>query len=111
MVGRVHNAILRAGRFLFPVRPEVAMRRLPFVLAAGYVGLPDAALGERAVAAFSVREGMRPADPVAEVRAALAAEGVVADDVVEVAEIPLDPRHHSKVEVETLRRTLLGHPA
>lgn len=111
MVGRVHNAILRGGQVLFPVRPEVAMRKLPFVLAAGYVGLPDAALGERAVAAFAVREGAAPQDSVAAVRAALDAAGVVADEVVEVPEIPLDPRHHSKVEVAALRKLLLERTA
>jgi cis-3-alkyl-4-acyloxetan-2-one decarboxylase / olefin beta-lactone synthetase len=111
MVGRVHNAILRGGEVLFPVRPEVAMRRLPFVLAAGYVGLPDPKLGERAVAAFAVRDGAAPADYAAEVRAALDAAGVVADEVVRVPSIPLDPRHHSKVEVAALRKMLLERTA
>jgi non-ribosomal peptide synthetase component E (peptide arylation enzyme) len=87
------------------------MRRLPFVLAAGYVGLPDAALGERAVAAFSVREGAAVADAVGAVRAVLAAEGVVVDEVVQVPSIPLDPRHHSKVEVAALRKMLLERTA
>jgi len=106
LVGRVHNAILRGGRMLFPVRPEVTMKRLPFVRAAAYIGLPDAALGERAVAAFSVRPGEPRADFAALVRAALEAESLPADEVVEVDEIPLDPRHHSKVEVQRLRAML-----
>jgi acyl-CoA synthetase (AMP-forming)/AMP-acid ligase II len=106
LVGRLHNAILRGGRMLFPVRAEVTMRRLPFVQAAAYVGLPDPAHGERAVAAFSVRPGEPRSDFAALVRAALEAESLPVDEVVEVDEIPLDPRHHSKVEVQRLRAML-----
>lgn len=108
IVGRVHNAICRAGRLLFPVGPEIVMKRLPFVAAAAYLGLPDAELGERAVAAFSVLPGNRPADCGDALRQALAANGVVVDEVVAVAEIPLDPRHHSKVEYGRLREALLA---
>jgi acyl-coenzyme A synthetase/AMP-(fatty) acid ligase len=108
VVGRVHNAISRAGQTLFPVGPERVMRRLPFVAAAGYVGLPDAELGERAVAAFSMRPGCAVADAAGAVRAALSEAGVVVDAVVEVDAVPLDPRHHSKVEYTKLRAALLA---
>lgn len=111
VAGRVHNAICRAGRTLLPVTPEIVMKRLPFVEGAAYLGLPDEKLGERAVAAFSVKPGGAPADCVAKVRGVLAAANVVIDQVVQVAAIPLDPRHHSKVEYTTLREQILaGRP-
>jgi acyl-CoA synthetase (AMP-forming)/AMP-acid ligase II len=106
--GRVHNAISRAGETLLPVRPEFLMKRLPFVADAAYLGLPDAELGERAAAAFSLKPGAAPADPVDDVRRSLAAAGVVCDEVVEVKAIPLDPRHHSKVEYARLREQILA---
>ena len=107
IVGRVHNAICRGGRYLFPVEPEIVMKRADFVEAAAYLGLPDKHLGERAVAAFSVRSGSDPQDFGRAIRDALASAGIVVDDVVEVAEIPLDPRHRSKVEYQKLRESLL----
>jgi len=106
--GRVHNAICRAGQTLLPVRPEFLMKRLPFVRDAAYLGLPDAKLGERAAAAFSLRPGPAPADPAGEVRGALAAAGVVCDEAVQLEAIPLDPRHHSKVEYARLREQILS---
>jgi non-ribosomal peptide synthetase component E (peptide arylation enzyme) len=108
IVGRVHNAICRGGEILFPVRPETVMKRLPFVAAAAFVGLPDAALGERTCAAFSVRSQQSPPDTTAAVRNALEAEHILVDEVRCVHEIPLDPRHHSKVQYVLLREQLLS---
>jgi len=112
LVGRVHNAILRDGRALFPVSPEQLLRDLPFVRQGAYVGLADAALGERACVAFSTRRTVAEGeDPLARgeaVRKALEEAGVVADDVVCVERIPMDPRHHSKVDYDQLRALLEG---
>jgi acyl-CoA synthetase (AMP-forming)/AMP-acid ligase II len=108
ILGRVHNAIRRDGRVLLPVGPEAAMRGLPWVGSAAYVGLPDARLGERACAAFTVRAGHSRPDAADTVRAALEACGVPVDEVRQMDEIPLDARHHSKPEYAELRRLLLG---
>jgi acyl-CoA synthetase (AMP-forming)/AMP-acid ligase II len=108
IVGRVHNAICRAGQVLFPVGPEMVMKRLPFVAAAAYVGLPDAALGERTCAAFSVHSQQSAREQMAAVRDALEAEHIPVDEVRCVHEIPLDPRHHSKVQYALLRDQLLS---
>jgi hypothetical protein len=45
-----------------------------------------------------------------EVREALSSEGIVLDRVVFVEEIPMDPRHHSKVEYQKLREKIAGEP-
>jgi len=106
--GRVHNAICRGNRILLPVGPEIVMARLPFVHAAAYLGLPDEELGERAVAVFSTTPGAAgEGDLREEVRRALEAARVIVDEVVMVEEVPLDPRHHSKVEYAVLRERLL----
>jgi acyl-CoA synthetase (AMP-forming)/AMP-acid ligase II len=107
IVGRVHNAIQRGGRLLFPVKAEIVMKQLPFVANAAYVGLPDAALGERAVAVYTLREDHAGAADAAAVCAALEQAGVVVDEIRRVDAIPLDPRHNSKVEYGVLRARLM----
>lgn len=104
--GRVHNTIRRDGRLLFPVTAEMTMSRLPFVARAGYVGLPDEVLGELACAVITLREGSAVADPRGVVRRTLEEAGVVVDRVLVVDDVPMDPRHHSKVDVDELRRAL-----
>jgi acyl-coenzyme A synthetase/AMP-(fatty) acid ligase len=110
--GRVHSAICRSGETLLPVGPEIVMKRLPFVRAAAYLGLPDEELGERAAAVFAAGpESGSGGDLRGELRAALEAAGVIVDDVIQVEEIPLDPRHHSKVEYAVLRQRILERRA
>ena len=108
MVGRVHSTINRGGELLFPVRPEVLMKRLPFVQAAGYVGVPHPDLGEEAVAVYSVREGHAATDGDEQVLQTLRNADITIDRVVRLDAVPLDPRHHSKVEYTVLRRLLTG---
>jgi len=108
ILGRVHNAIRRGDRILLPVGPEAAMRGLPWVEAAAYVGLPDARLGERACAAFTVRGNEAGPDAAEAVRAALESRGIPVDEVRQLKEMPLDARHHSKPEYAEIRRQLLG---
>ena len=112
LVGRVHNAILRAGRVHFPVTPEQVLGGLPFVRQGAYVGLPDEALGERTCVVFSSREP--PEDDTtldawrATARTALEGAGVVVDEVRHALRVPMDPRHHSKVDYDRLRELLAG---
>jgi acyl-CoA synthetase (AMP-forming)/AMP-acid ligase II len=108
LVGRVHNAILRAGELLYPVTPEILMRAVDGVRNGAYVGLPDPALGEAAVAVISLTEAADRGRVESAVRHALRGAGAAVDRVLFVPEIPMDPRHHSKVEYERLRATLLG---
>lgn len=109
VVGRIHNVIERGGRLCFPVRAEILLKRLPFVRQAAFVGLPDPSLGERTVAvaaldpAKSGETGAR-----AEILRLFAKNGIPVDDVFFVESIPMDPRHHSKVEYDMLRKQLEG---
>lgn len=111
MVGRVHSAICRSGELLFPIKPEVVMKQQPFVLAAGYVGVPHTKLGEEAVAAFSVRDDQDTPDAEARILEVLRTAGVTVDRVVRLDKLPLDPRHHSKVEYGVLRELLATNEA
>ncbi|MBI5365618.1 MAG: AMP-binding protein [Planctomycetes bacterium] len=111
LVGRVHNAIVRAGAFHFPVEAEQVLKGLPYVKQAAFLGLPDAALGERTVAAFVPNAApASPADAEARLagaRAAIMAKNFPVDEVLALETIPMDPRHHSKVDYDKLRVALL----
>ncbi|MDX2085561.1 MAG: AMP-binding protein [Candidatus Melainabacteria bacterium] len=120
LLGRVHNAIQRANQLLFPLQAELVLKRLPFVREAAYLGLPDEALGEKAVAVVTVRQECLPAElshtaPLQDsgwigqqVMEALQAHQIEVDAVYVEAQIPMDPRHHSKVEYDQLRQQLLA---
>ena len=106
LVGRVHNAINRGGEYCFPVRAEIIMKKIPLVKHAAYLGVEDKDLGEKPVAVFSVKEGVKDAEAIEEVSRMLSKNEITFDDVIVVDHIPMDPRHHSKVEYHVLRATL-----
>ncbi|GIW72290.1 MAG: peptide synthase [Planctomycetota bacterium] len=109
VVGRVHNAIERGGRYYFPVRAEVILKRLPFVRQGAFLGMPDERLGERtAVAVVLDRAQASPEQALAEIRRLFAKNAIPLDAFYVVDEIPMDPRHHSKVEYRVLRERLLA---
>jgi acyl-CoA synthetase (AMP-forming)/AMP-acid ligase II len=112
VVGRINNAVARGEDYLFPVRAEVLLRRIAEAKQVAFLGLPDARLGERAVVALQLRADVEAGQPraavVAEVQRLFAKNGIPLDDVFLVDDIPMDPRHHSKVEYHTLRQRLLA---
>lgn len=110
VVGRIHNAIERAGMHLFPVRPEVLLKRMPFTEQAAFVGLPDARLGQRTCVVLKLRDGAEPDRVSAEVRRIFGKNQIPVDEIHLVASVPMDPRHHSKVEYAALQESILdGH--
>ncbi len=120
IVGRIHNAIERDGRYLFPVRAEALLHRFPFVKRGAFLGMPDPALGEAAVAAVTLRpDSAEPEQAAREIRRVFAKNGIPLDALYQIADIPMDPRHHSKVEYDALRERIaaagkearLGDPA
>ena len=110
LVGRVHNTIVRANEYLFPVYAEILLKRLEFVRQAAFLGIEDLKLGERACAAFSLKEGFNPGNTqqyVNEAARLFKENKIPVDEVRMVEEIPMDPRHHSKVEYSKLREILI----
>ncbi len=104
VVGRVHNAFQRAGSTCFPVRAEGILERFPFVRRGAFLGLPDPRLGERAAVVVEL-DPDAPEAPVAlrEIRRVFEKNRIPIDSFYVVDRIPLDPRHHSKVEYALLR--------
>ncbi len=107
MVGRIHNAIERGGKYHFPVRPEVLLKRMSFTEQAAYLGLPDPQLGEKTVVALKVKSSSSDAAVISEVRRIFEKNSIPVDEIYLVDHIPMDPRHHSKVEYNILHEALL----
>jgi acyl-CoA synthetase (AMP-forming)/AMP-acid ligase II len=110
LVGRVHNAICRGGEWLFPVKAEILLKRLPFAKNVAFLGMVDDELGEKTCAVVSAKnpEDLTKASHLSEqIRQSLQANGIPVDYALVLDEIPMDPRHHSKVEYGVLRDRLI----
>ncbi len=110
IVGRVHNAIKRGDDFFFPVRAEIILKRFDFVAKAAFLGIPDVTLSQKTFAVFAAKEVLdehKAAHAKNEIRRVLEKNGFIVDGIVIVDDIPMDPRHHSKVEYEVLRQSLI----
>lgn len=103
LMGRVGGRVRRAGRVWWSTPPEAAALRVPGVTHAAYLGLPDAALGERAVLCVETVSGAA-APTLESVRAAVCPSPV--DELRLLRRIPRDPRHASKTDYAALRRQL-----
>jgi acyl-CoA synthetase (AMP-forming)/AMP-acid ligase II len=111
IVGRVHNAIFRENTYLFPVYAELLLKTLEFVNQAAYAGIEDAILGEKTCVAISLRHGFGIEDHkqyMAQIRALFNTHKLPVDEIRVLGEIPMDPRHHSKVDYAKLKEMLGG---
>ena len=112
LVGRVHNAINRAGKYFFPVRAEIVLKKLPFVKLAAYLGMPDPKLGEKTYCVVTLTDPTlaetKKAEYEKEVARIMEKNGIIFDRLIMTDNIPMDPRHHSKVEYEVLRNNLIA---
>lgn len=112
IVGRVHNAIQRAGTYVFPVRAEVILKKLPFVYQAAYLGIPDPNLGEKTIVVIEPKDKILliKSDSIKtwelKIRGLFAKNDLPIDSILFVDGIPMDPRHHSKVEYAQLRQQI-----
>lgn len=111
LVGRVNNAIHRKGQYYFPVRAEVLLKRLSFTYRCGFVGLADSELGEKTVAAIELKEDIEVSSfdfnsAKMEIQRIFEKNSLPLDDIKFMKRIPMDPRHHSKVEYALLKNLL-----
>lgn len=110
LVGRVHNAIERGNEWLFPVKAEILLKRLPFAKHVAFLGISDPLIGERTCAVVSphASQDLQRADELTnDIRNLLERYDIAVDFAILLDEIPMDPRHHSKVEYAVLRDRLL----
>lgn len=111
LVGRVNNAIVRQGKYYFPVKSEVIVKRLPFTYRCAFFGLPDPKLGQKTCVAIELQAStdvaiFNFAEAKKEVIRIFAKNSTPLDEVYFVSAVPMDPRHHSKVEYALLKKQL-----
>ncbi len=109
IVGRVHNAIKRKEDYFFPVRAEIILKRFTEIEKAAFLGFPDSELGQKTIAVYSLRANIndnQKSNIKNEIKRILEKNNFIVDCIVEVEDIPMDPRHHSKVEYAVLRQYL-----
>jgi acyl-CoA synthetase (AMP-forming)/AMP-acid ligase II len=108
LVGRVHNAIRRDTQWYFPVKAEIILKKFPFIDRAAFLGIPDTALGEKVVAVFTTKPAFIDIETyIKEIRRVLEKNKFIVDAIIHTDEIPMDPRHHSKVEYGILKNKIL----
>lgn len=109
VVGRIHNVIERGDKYCFPVGPEVILKRIPSVRYGAFLGLPDEVLGSKTAVVIEMHAGKVADDKVkGEILRLFKKNKVPVDCIYVVDKIPMDPRHHSKVEYDILRDFLIS---
>lgn len=106
VVGRTSNVINRGETYLFPVQAENILQRVQGVLHGAFLGLPDDDLKERAAAVVELAVAANPQVVLQEAQRLFAKHGIPLDAFYVVTQIPMDSRHHSKVEYGALRSQL-----
>jgi acyl-CoA synthetase (AMP-forming)/AMP-acid ligase II len=111
IVGRVNNAIERDGKYLFPVRAEVLLKRFDFSYRAAFLGMQSDTLGQSTLAAIELKSDIDKstfdfASARKEIFRVFKKNNVPLDDIKFIKAVPMDPRHHSKVEYKMLRDSL-----
>jgi len=108
MVGRIHNAITRSGEYYFPVRAEIILKRLGFVRQGAFLGMDCKSKGQANTVAISLRDKSTDKNKIVEeIDRLFAKNNTPVDHIFVVDEVPMDPRHHSKVEYAILRESIL----
>lgn len=108
IVGRVHNAIKRKNEYYFPVKAEIILKKFPFVKKAAFLGIEDAAFGEKTYAVFTTNDYTQDVEKAkSEIRRVLKKNNFIVDEIIHTDDIPMDPRHHSKVEYGLLKQKIL----
>lgn len=114
IVGRVNNAIVKNGKLYFPVQAEILLKRLEFTQRCAFLGLPieGSDTEQLTCAAIELKEGLKmTSEEVQNLRKKVLdvfeKNKIPVDQIQFVEKIPMDPRHHSKVEYAVLRDAIL----
>jgi len=104
IVGRMHNCIFRDGKYFFPVRPEIILKNIEGVENAAYLSI-DVNGKNLIVAVVSCDEAMKISiqKHAAEI---FKKQKLPLDKVIFMDTIPMDVRHHSKVEYKLLAKLI-----
>ncbi len=107
IVGRKHNVIKRGTEYFFPVRPEIILKDLSNVSNAAYLSFASNKK-DRIIAVVTLKEADKKKEKMCrnEICKVFKKENLPLDEVVFIEEIPMDVRHHSKVDYDKLQKKL-----
>ena len=107
IVGRKHNVIKRGTEYFFPVRPEIILKDLSHVVNAAYLNINHNNKNS-IIAVATLDERNKKMEEICneEITKVFKKERLPLDGVVFMEEIPMDVRHHSKVDYGRLREKL-----
>lgn len=114
IVGRTNNAITRKGKYYFPVQAEVLLKRFDFTNRCAFIGMPNSNETET-VAVIELRSEIEKNkfdfnEAKLKIRNIFEKNKIPLDQIKFVDKIPMDPRHHSKVEYAVLKKSLSETP-
>ncbi|MFW5884774.1 MAG: AMP-binding protein [Patescibacteria group bacterium] len=102
IVGRKHNIIRHEGNIYFPVRPEIILKDIKGVLNAAYLETEK----HNILAVLVVENGFNKEKIEIKVFEKFLKKSIPLDLVVFMDQIPMDVRHHSKVDYKKLKQQL-----
>lgn len=107
IVGRKHNVIKRGGEYYFPVRPEIILKDFSNVANAAYLDFTSNSK-RKVVAVITLKKGGKKEQDKCrkEIEKIFRKEKLPLGEAVFMEEIPMDVRHHSKVDYNALRQKL-----
>jgi olefin beta-lactone synthetase len=107
IVGRKHNIIKRGAEYFFPVRPEIILKDLSPVVNAAYLNIDhnDKKIIIAVVTLERESEAIKKSCRK-EIAKVFEKNKLPLDRVVFMKEVPMDVRHHSKVDYDKLRQKL-----
>lgn len=107
IVGRKHNVIKYGAEYFFPVRPEIILKDLPQIINAAYLSIEGNGQ-DIVVAAITLKEADNKHEEICRMKIFMVFKQnkLPLDRVIFMEEIPMDVRHHSKVDYGKLRQKL-----
>jgi len=107
IVGRRHNVIKQGTEYFFPVRPEIILKDLPHIVNAAYLDIEHNNKNSIiVVVTLERKDGVIEKLCRKKITKVFKKEKLPLDEIVFMEEIPMDVRHHSKVDYNKLRPKL-----
>ena len=106
IVGRIHSVVEKDGKYFFPVRPEIMLKDIPGVVNSAYLSTAGKIIAVVTVANNADNERSRN-NIFFKIKQVFKEENIPIDEIVFKRDIPMDVRHHSKVNYNKLREELL----
>ena len=107
IVGRKHNVIKQGNEYFFPVRPEIILKDLPYIINAAYLDIEHNDKNSIiVVVTLERKDGAIEKLCRKKITKVFKKEKLPLDEIVFMEEIPMDVRHHSKVDYNKLRQKL-----